>query len=175
MLLNEIFLDHLTPEEKIRYEDLFVIRQEAKDVMKVFRKQYNTLKGSVAKLEKKYGKSSEYIHNGPRLGTQDRTVNNVLGHILMIENKYSAIEHSLRLSKERQKYFTILLHKFPFDSIRQRGSASSKIDALKYFITSARDKILEAGSDVRIANKYLASITQSLNWDKERELYNKKE
>ena len=52
MILNEALLGYLTTDEKKRYEDLFVMRKEAKEVMKPFRKDYNTLKSNIKKLEK---------------------------------------------------------------------------------------------------------------------------
>lgn len=173
MLLNEAFLFHLTPKEKQRYEDLFVIRQEAKNVMKVFRKEYNTLKSNIKKLEMKYGKSSEFVQNGHRMPEIDQTKNNILGNMKLVETKYYAIEHALMLSKERQKYFTKLLHKFPFDSIRQTGSASRKITDLLSYITSSRDMIEEARHGVSIANKYFGNITRILKWESEKKLLNK--
>ena len=162
MLLNEAFLFDLTPEEKSRYEALFVIRKEVKESMKEFRKEYNMLKSHVKKLEKKYGKSSEYIHLGHKNGQQEFTKNAVLGTILQIENKYLHIEYALRLSKDKQKHFTKLLQTFPFDIMKYRGTTSYKLSALQTCISSAKDKISEASNHVSIANKSLNKILQYL-------------
>jgi hypothetical protein len=174
MILNEAFMGLLTPEEKLRYEDLFVMRQKSHDALKPFRKDYNTLKAKIKKLEKVYGASSEYIRNPKEVLPENVFKNNVLGSILRAEGKYRDIEYSLRLGKDKQKQFTKMLHKFPYDLIKNKGCASNRISIMEVCIGSARDKILGAKDDVRIANKYLDIIYWQLKYRADKEAFEKR-
>ena len=98
----------------------------------------------------------------------------MLGSILRAEGKYRDIEYSLRLGKDKQKQFTKMLHKFPYDLIKNKGCASNRISIMEVCIGSARDKILGAKDDVRIANKYLDIIYWQLKYRADKEAFEKR-
>lgn len=152
MEIHQFLLERLSPEEKMRYEDLFVINKETKDTFNKFRKDYNKLKYSVKRLENKYGETKDYNHN-----EKDNTKRFVVGMIFKIENKYNHIEQYVWLYKQRQKYFTKLVGPFQFDKTK---STHSKLLMLENCISNIVRDTNSACGNLRIANKYLNQIIE---------------
>src|ERR1017187_78569 len=147
----------LTPEERKVYDNLFVIRDEAKESFKQFRKDYNILKSVVKRIEKKYGKTTN-----PTYGEKGSASYLVQRMLMQIGSKYGDIEWNLGHYKRGQKYFTKTLNEFPFDTKKNKGSKSDKLSRLQSIITGTKDSAGGARHHLRIANNYLKLLTNHL-------------
>jgi hypothetical protein len=153
------FLHLLTPEEKKRYDTILELKQENKEMLKIFRIDYNKLKSSVKALEKKYGTTEDFKNYAN--GSKNQFV---IALLFKIENKYRHIEHKIYLYKARQKHFSKVMVGFPFKGGYSQGSMPGKISDLYSIISSAQSNLADAWHDISIANKYLKEIAQGVKW-----------